>query len=479
MYLRLRKSALFDANYYLEKYPDVKKAGVNPLWHYIRIGWKEGRDPSSKFSTSDYLKANQDVAQAGMNPLWHYLNYGVWEKRPLYTSDMFAVDNARRELREYHFKKAFDYLAEKKLHNLQYVFLFPLFSTGGAELVGMNFIKYILQKKPNAGILVIITDLNNCLVPSDLPDNVVFLNLLGDLVIDDWEDRKSLVFHLVNATKPDVLHIINSSIGWQVLLEQYEIFRDEIKVYANIFCNQINEDGSRVGYADLYGEKGIPLLSGLISDNQYFFLETQDKLGSFPERLHTVYNYHAPSKLPRRMMNLIKQSKKLKCLWVGRLDWQKNYPLLFEIASISDFAEFDVYGNPVMGSMPQFPELENLKYNGGFTSLDDIPNLHEYDCLVFTTRYEGLPNVLLEIGDLGIPIIAPAIGGIPELINSETGFLLSSAPSADDYREALLDIREHPEKAKSRAEKLRKLITERHGWEAFTASIDRIPGYIK
>jgi len=46
-YIRIKRSGLFDSEYYLQKYPDVKKANINPLWHYVKYGWKEGRDLSA------------------------------------------------------------------------------------------------------------------------------------------------------------------------------------------------------------------------------------------------------------------------------------------------------------------------------------------------------------------------------------------------------------------------------------------------
>lgn len=41
----LNPSANFDSIWYLEKYPDVKKIGLNPFVHYILYGRKEGRFP--------------------------------------------------------------------------------------------------------------------------------------------------------------------------------------------------------------------------------------------------------------------------------------------------------------------------------------------------------------------------------------------------------------------------------------------------
>lgn len=77
----IRRSGFFDREYYLARNPDVRDAGADPVQHYLRYGWKEGRDPSSAFNTRLYLEANPDVAVAGINPLVHYLQYGKKEGR--------------------------------------------------------------------------------------------------------------------------------------------------------------------------------------------------------------------------------------------------------------------------------------------------------------------------------------------------------------------------------------------------------------
>lgn len=80
-YLIIRKSGLFDAHYYLKQNPDVRRADVNPLLHFVRCGWQEGRNPSANFDTIFYLQANPDVAAAGANPLVHYILCGRKEGR--------------------------------------------------------------------------------------------------------------------------------------------------------------------------------------------------------------------------------------------------------------------------------------------------------------------------------------------------------------------------------------------------------------
>lgn len=88
----------FCTGFYLASNPDVRNTSVEPLHHYVRSGWKEGRDPSVFFSTSYYLDTNQDVADAGTNPLYHYLTSGLQEgRRPLPLPPVYAGNEAEYE----------------------------------------------------------------------------------------------------------------------------------------------------------------------------------------------------------------------------------------------------------------------------------------------------------------------------------------------------------------------------------------------
>ena len=73
------KSDFFDSKYYLKENPDVAKAKVNPILHYLKFGWKEGRNPSAKFDGNEYLNKRPDVRVAGICPLVHYLKFGKEE----------------------------------------------------------------------------------------------------------------------------------------------------------------------------------------------------------------------------------------------------------------------------------------------------------------------------------------------------------------------------------------------------------------
>ena len=99
-YLIILHSGLFDRNYYLLNYPDVRQADLNPIFHFVKKGWKEGKNPSVLFNTSFYLSKNPDVKAAGINPLFHYIRNGKKEGR--------VINDQQEEIRGRSVKRYFD-----------------------------------------------------------------------------------------------------------------------------------------------------------------------------------------------------------------------------------------------------------------------------------------------------------------------------------------------------------------------------------
>lgn len=77
----IKRSGLFDSDYYLQRYPDVAASGKDPVEHYVYYGAAEGRNPCAKFNTRFYLRTNREVAEQGINPLLHYIRWGLTQGR--------------------------------------------------------------------------------------------------------------------------------------------------------------------------------------------------------------------------------------------------------------------------------------------------------------------------------------------------------------------------------------------------------------
>lgn len=73
VYRAVSKSVYFDKDWYVKQYPDVQCCGYDPVKHYLKKGWKEGKMPSERFHSSMNLCISPDVWKGGISPLEYYL----------------------------------------------------------------------------------------------------------------------------------------------------------------------------------------------------------------------------------------------------------------------------------------------------------------------------------------------------------------------------------------------------------------------
>lgn len=70
----LRESPLFDAEWYRGIYPDIARSRTDPVHHYLRHGWREGRVPGPGFNPAWYVENYKGAVEG--NPLVQYLRVG-------------------------------------------------------------------------------------------------------------------------------------------------------------------------------------------------------------------------------------------------------------------------------------------------------------------------------------------------------------------------------------------------------------------
>jgi len=109
-----------------------------------------------------------------------------------------------------------------------------------------------------------------------------------------------------------------------------------------------------------------------------------------------------------------------------------------------EFAWVHIGGGPLQAEMEAYAEA-TLPANVGhqFTGyLDNGAVLEHYrqnavDVFVNVSESEGIPVSIMEAESCGIPVIATAVGGTPEIVSDATGILLPEHPSPGDIAEAL------------------------------------------
>jgi glycosyltransferase involved in cell wall biosynthesis/cytochrome c-type biogenesis protein CcmH/NrfG len=100
----------------------------------------------------------------------------------------------------------------------------------------------------------------------------------------------------------------------------------------------------------------------------------------------------------------------------------------------------------LLGDGPMRPQVEETCRNLGLEGRAHLvgndrmvgPWYGMMDALLLTSRVEGCPNVLLEAQAMGLPVVAPAVGGAPETVDhGRTGWIVDAA--ADGLAERLAE----------------------------------------
>ncbi len=85
-----------------------------------------------------------------------------------------------------------------------------------------------------------------------------------------------------------------------------------------------------------------------------------------------------------------------------------------------------------------------------------------FDVFINTSRKEGVPVSIMEAMRFGVPAIAPRVGGIPELVTPEVGYLYDPQAGADGVLQALNDLAAQPQEESARMRSAAKARWDEH-----------------
>jgi|CXWL01.1.fsa_nt_gi glycosyltransferase involved in cell wall biosynthesis len=155
------------------------------------------------------------------------------------------------------------------------------------------------------------------------------------------------------------------------------------------------------------------------SSVQYFQTQSKRSVHWYPNsrRCHSM----APSTVPRRRIGR-------RFIFVGHVKPAKGVGEIVAAAKLlsSTGLTVDLYGPLQDGVDSSWFVDSPVTYRGPLAAHEVIPKLTEYDVLLMPSYalIEGYPGVILEAYCVGLPVIATRWGGIPEIVDSETGILV-------------------------------------------------------
>jgi len=306
-------------------------------------------------------------------------------------------------------------------------FVLPTLNGGGAEKVIRTLCESI-DKNNFSPVIVLLNGNNNC----------VQLNDVEVVGLGASKARYSVfkLFYLIRRRKPDVVLSTIGHVNLIVGLLKF-FFPRHTKIIARE-SNTVSEILKTLSFSWVYKflyKLIYPKFDGVICQSDYMRLDLIRHYNVPINKMvvinNPVKNHNTERAAPHYYFDNQSVTVPFNLIVIGRLTYQKGLDRLLSIAEkLSDDFIINIYGEGELEQelrlMISALNLQSRVFLRGYISeLTEI--IQNSDALLLTSRFEGLPNVVLEAHASGVPVIAfDSPGGTSELvIDGVNGFLIS------------------------------------------------------
>lgn len=280
-YNEILERGLFDNHYYLTAYPSVAQAGMDPLFHYLFYGYKEGKLPSLSFDLDGYLEKNPEITQNNLNPLVHFLDNG---------EDSFILSHDPVEMKKNRIIKTNSLFLSDKLENGPLVSIIILNRNGLHHL--KRLFKDFNEKTNYSNYEIIVVD------NASNDGSVEYLKSL-DLPIAVIENKNNVSFSKGNndaakIAKGEYILLLNNDIeptfGWLNELMVSMFSNDNVAAVGSKlifpYYSQIDQQSKSFSIQHagvIFDEERTVYLYGPQHENMYLTLIFSDKVNNEKE----------------------------------------------------------------------------------------------------------------------------------------------------------------------------------------------------
>ena len=364
-----------------------------------------------------------------------------------------------------------------------HVVLLPFIVNTGAEKYIFGVIDAIKRADKGARFLFVAgEEREEHMWLEKLPKGSVFLDLCRIGLALTQEQREIILLRVLQATSSNAcIHLKTCGFVLNFIKRFGAMLATNKLVYYHFCENSVKmsdgwmERGVHFDFLAEYGE----LFAHVISDNETIFEREALLLDYLTDKFRVL-------KLPVDVtIKPVAPERDVtrKLLWASRLDSQKRPELISAIAkrlaARGMNIQIDVFGYSVFGQFQpeRLSQIPGVKYCGAFDGFSALP-YEQYDALLYTSAFDGLPNIVLEALAAGLPVFAPDIGGIREVVGSDVGYLIENSwvngELADGYADAI-EKHYHPDTPRSvLSVNATESVRKRHRKDVFDAEVKTI-----
>lgn len=358
----------------------------------------------------------------------------------------------------------------------QTVIFAPWLSLGGADAYCAAMANAILTRTGTPPIIC-LTESGNTDGSIRLHPQIRVVDLSAMLAPHSIDQQAHSLAMAISIVRPGTVLNFNSRLLWATLAKFHRSLTQDTRYGCLFFCDDLDGEGVPHSYLRHHAHLFASGAMWAIADSVAYFERVARELSIAPAR--SIGIRFPPSRAVVLASTKTDYKARGSVLWCGRFDRQKRLDILVALARSLPDVTFHVHGFPMLDSNADLLRLlrdcPNVRECGRYKSFSEI-DVDEYDCLLMTTQWEGIPNILLEAGIRGLPVIAPVVGGVPETLGNERGYTVSHFDSLQGYAEAIRSCLGDRGEAAGRAARLMAYIHDNHSDAALDEALARL-GY--
>lgn len=457
-----KMSVLFDGNFYTQATKGLKHDD-GPLLDYVMRGQFEGIAPVAGLHL-EHFKSTSPYTSSDLEEAALYFAKRISRLNSTKLSQMVAkAESLEPQImrpygaRNIRFAPVFHPEADvmhsmravtPKIAKQQYdtVILIPHCRMAGSAKIAGQFAHTMAELTDSESILVITTDLSAFERPEWFPENVDVFDLSQYLSNMNHERKVRMLLDIIRGLRTKRMININSNLGWHLTNNYGKQLASWTDLYFYLFCWDRDEKGNKGGYPIQWFLPTFDYCKAVFTDSIVLQDELRDRYCIGKKQQEKIVAMHTPAEdvdvsyedvlTQRTSTNGVR-----RVFWSGRFDKQKRIDVLFAVATRMPQIEFWVWGKSVLNDagIDTKTAPANIKYMGAYTSIDDVP-IASCDLFLYTSGWDGLPTVLIEVGSRAVPIVASDVGGVGDLINANTGWPIKEYANPDRYCEAINEV---------------------------------------
>jgi glycosyltransferase involved in cell wall biosynthesis len=298
------------------------------------------------------------------------------------------------------------------------VFMIPRLVVGGAEKYTADMIGALVAAGRHR-ILVFVTE-QTAEAAGDWGARAIFAPIRSTRIVF-WPDvcgpshsSPAVLARLLNVLRPKAMIVVNSRVG----LEMVAKFGRGLSQFSRLYCAyfSLGVQGLGAPYGTRFPRQTAPFAVTL-TDNEPTAKILRDRYGDIAGPGISVLPPHSPyaddrtfaARLAQRENRTVEGSR---CwAWVSRIEEFKGTAILAALAELRPSDEFHLFG-PIEHNLARLGlNRANVVYRG---VLEDVSkaDFSAHDGFLFTSLFEGLPNIVLEMSQHAIPMILADVGGL-------------------------------------------------------------------